>query len=293
MIQLIVSDMDGTLVSGHVKITDFTAKMVKKAQEDGIRFLCATGRNLQEAQKPLKDAEIECEIIGVNGAIVYDKQGKILSTNPISTETSLKLVELFRQHELYAELGTVNGVFSESQTKRLEFFTRHMAESTPPRSFKESLILASTAMSYFHITYVEDLETVIQSDSEEVVKFFLMAENGEEQLLPLKKEIEESFDDLVVTSSGQHNIEINHIDAQKGFAVKRIAEEMGIDKESVMAIGDSFNDISMLDYAGASFAMGQAKEEIKQHAKYVTESNQNDGVAHAIERVLNGELEED
>ena len=76
--------------------------------------------------------------------------------------------------------------------------------------------------------------------------------------------------DLAVTSSGQNNIEVNHKNAQKGIAVAHVAHERGISLEEVMTIGDNFNDVSMLQVAGVSFAMGNAEIEVKDYAKYTT-----------------------
>ena len=82
------------------------------------------------------------------------------------------------------------------------------------------------------------------------------------------------------------NIEINHVDAQKGIALKQFAEERGFSADQVMALGDNFNDVSMLTYAGTSVAMGNAVEAIKKIAKHVTDTNEENGVATAIDRIL-------
>ncbi|REH93020.1 HAD-IIB family hydrolase, partial [Staphylococcus felis] len=91
---------------------------------------------------------------------------------------------------------------------------------------------------------------------------------------------------LEVSSSSRGNIEITHADAQKGTAVASIAEKLGVSLEDTMAIGDNLNDKSMLERVGYPVAMANAIPELKEHAKFVTDTNENSGVAKAIYKVL-------
>ncbi len=93
-----------------------------------------------------------------------------------------------------------------------------------------------------------------------------------------------------MTSSGNNNIEINHKYAQKGIAVSHVAKERGVDLEHVMTIGDNLNDLSMIQVAGVSFAMGNALNELKEEAKYLTDENVNSGVGKAIIRAIEEQL---
>jgi len=102
-----------------------------------------------------------------------------------------------------------------------------------------------------------------------------------EKLLAVQKELE-LFDDLELAVSTSGYIEVTQKDAQKGKALEHLCKYLGIHMEEVMAIGDNVNDHSMLVRAGYPVAMGNANEEIKKIAKYVTVSNDEDGVAKAI-----------
>lgn len=290
MIKLIASDMDGTLVTGHIEISEFTANAVKKAQAMGIKFVAATGRNYQEASTPLKQAGITADIIGVNGAAIFTADGECLETNPIGKEDAAKLLQLFHEHGIYAEIATNQGVFGESQSQRIEYFAEHIAEMMPHMTFKQALAMAATKMQFFHITYVKQLSEVIKRDGVDVLKFFLISADGEKSFAPLREALNREFNNIALTSSGKYNIEINHINAQKGIIVRNLAEEMGIAPEEVMTIGDSYNDISMLEYAGVSFAMENANDDIKKVAKYQTTSNDDDGVGKAILRAIEENL---
>ena len=94
-----------------------------------------------------------------------------------------------------------------------------------------------------------------------------------------------------MSSSFNDNIEITDINAQKGIILEKVTKKMGIDKKDVMILGDSFNDYSMFEIFEESVAMENAISEIKKIAKYITDTNENHGVAKAIYNVLNDSME--
>ncbi|OTO77382.1 HAD hydrolase family protein, partial [Enterococcus sp. 12E11_DIV0728] len=99
--------------------------------------------------------------------------------------------------------------------------------------------------------------------------------------------------DIAVASSFDHNLEITNIDAQKGPVIQSYIEELGFTMDDVMVIGDSLNDYSMLSLDfGATVAMGNALKEIKDISQFITKSNEEQGVLHAIEAALNGSLDQ-
>ncbi|MFD2506882.1 HAD hydrolase family protein [Halalkalibacter alkalisediminis] len=91
---------------------------------------------------------------------------------------------------------------------------------------------------------------------------------------------------MAISASAADNIEITHVQAQKGLAVKAWATQHGIDMNEVMVIGDSFNDISMFEIAKYRIAMGNAEPEIKDLSSFITKRNDEDGVALAIRKML-------
>jgi Cof subfamily protein (haloacid dehalogenase superfamily) len=92
--------------------------------------------------------------------------------------------------------------------------------------------------------------------------------------------------EVSIVSSFSNNIEIMNHGISKGNAVKILAAYYGIKKEEIICFGDAENDISMLEYAGLGIAMGNAEAYVKEKADYVTDTNDNDGVAKAIEKYI-------
>lgn len=286
---MIASDMDGTLLTSHLSISELNKDAVLKAQEQGIEFMVATGRAYTEAKPPLEDAGIRCGMITGNGAQAFDADGNEIFTISIDKKIAKKVMVILRENGLYFELMTSKGVYSDSQPQRLENFATLLAENIPHITFKMAIAMASTHLNMLHINYTESYDELIESDDIEVLKVITFSDGGQEVLQPIAREIEK-LDDVHVTSSFPNNIEINHKEAQKGVAVKRLAEAKGIDLKEVMTIGDNFNDVSMLEVAGVSFAMGNAEDDVKKVAKYEAETNVNDGVGKAILRAISENL---
>lgn len=281
--------MDGTLLTSHLSISELNKDAVLKAQEQGIEFMVATGRAYTEAKPPLEDAGIRCGMITGNGAQAFDADGNEIFTISIDKKIAKKVMAILRENGLYFELMTSKGVYSDSQPQRLENFATLLAENIPHITFKMAIAMASTHLNMLHINYTESYDELIESDDIEVLKVITFSDGGQEVLQPIAREIEK-LDDVHVTSSFPNNIEINHKEAQKGVAVKRLAEAKGIDLKEVMTIGDNFNDVSMLEVAGVSFAMGNAEDGVKIVAKYEAETNVNDGVGKAILRAISENL---
>ncbi|MDR3597764.1 Cof-type HAD-IIB family hydrolase [Clostridium sp.] len=101
----------------------------------------------------------------------------------------------------------------------------------------------------------------------------------------LRKELEK-VEGIEITSSSKYNIEITKKGTSKGKAIEILADHYNINKEEVIAIGDSENDISAIEFAGMGIAMGNASEEVKKKSNFVTDTNDNDGVAKAIEKFI-------
>ena len=133
------------------------------------------------------------------------------------------------------------------------------------------------------ILKVENLH--IKNNDVEILKIVTF-DNDEKLIARLKEKLRESTSDLAVASTFSNDIEISDIEAQKGLILAKAIKKMGIDKSEVIVLGDSFNDYSMFTEFENSYAMENAIPEIKEIAKYITDTNNNDGVAKAIYKSL-------
>ena len=130
----------------------------------------------------------------------------------------------------------------------------------------------------------EDINKIISS---EMVFYKIITSHKDKETIRDLKEKINKIGGLAVASISEYDIEVNDIQAQKGLILAKVAKMKGIKKDEVMVLGDSFNDYSMFTEFKNSYAMKNAMDEIKKIATYITETNNNDGVGKAIEKVLN------
>lgn len=289
MIKLIASDMDGTLLGTRMNVPQENIDAIRFAEEKGIQFMVATGRGYTEAKPPLDEAGINCPMITVNGAQAFDKDGNNLFTVDFERENAKKIVTVLQAHHVYFEIATDHGIYSDNQHQRIENAAIMLANQLPHLTFKMAIAMAAAHLELLDINYITDYQDLLNNGGIKILKFIAFAPEEIKILGPLREEIEK-LPDLIVTSSYPNNIEINHIDAQKGIAVKHIAKDLGIPLNEVMTIGDNFNDASMLEVAGVSFAMGNAEEGVKKIARYETDHHMDGGVGKAIIRAIEENL---
>ena len=251
--------------------------------------MVATGRNRSEALPPLEEMGIECAMVTLNGAQVYDKEGHSIFTAPIDLEVVHAILDILDEHQIYYEVSTNKGTYSESKEQRIENFASHMAETMPHLTHKMAIAMTVARLEFLPIHFIDNLRELILQDDLMILKIICFHKEGATYLGPAAKKIDQ-LENLFITSSSQNNIEINHSAAKKGIAVAQVAIDRQIDLQDVMTIGDNLNDVSMIQVAGVSFAMGNALPELKEYAKYVTDTNVESGVGKAIRRAIDEEL---
>lgn len=285
MIKLIASDMDGTLLNDKMQVSDENASAIRQAQESGIEFIVATGRGLSEAKPLLADQKLETAYITLNGAMVYDEDGNLVVSIPLEDEMTQYAMKMLEDDNLYFELVTNHGIFSDSRARRIQNVADLLVNLNPDTNYKLAVALASARLEIMNINYVESYDDVMAMPEIKVMKIIAFNTADPTSLIAPKKALLNTGK-LMVTSSSRNNIEINNIEAQKGIALAKYAKQKGYGMDSVMTIGDNFNDESMIRDAKYSVAMGNAVQPIKDLAWFITATNTNHGVALAILKAL-------
>ncbi len=284
MIKIIASDMDGTLLNSEHKISSENLKAIKEAQDKGIHFAIATGRDYLDVEPVLKECGLKCECIVSNGAEYRDSNGKILESINIDKNSLKEIFEIMNKFGIKAELFTNDGIYTpNSKEEALKGIAYMIHTFNRVESFEECLEMAKEDKRFARLKYIDDFDKFFEGPIE-VRKIFAFY-NNIEILNKVRNEIEK-INGLAVSSSFIDNIEITNKDAQKGLILAKVANKMGIDKSEVMIMGDSFNDYSMFTEFTETVAMENAIPEIKEIAKYITDRNDNDGVAKAIRKIF-------
>ncbi len=284
MIKLIASDMDGTLLNEKMQISAENIKTIKYAQKKGVEFLIATGRSKLESAKLLANAGIKVGYINLNGAMLYNTEGHLVFEQDIPTEKSKEIIKILNESGYYFEIVSADNVYSNSKLERITNVSNLLVDLNQNLDFKHAVPLSSGSEQIMGISFVDNYSNLLNLPNFKVMKFLAFKPDGATFDQVSKKLLQ--LGDLVITSSSNTNIEINHKNAQKGIALMHYAKMKGISTNQVMAIGDNLNDKSMIERAGVSVAMGNAVDEIKALAKHITLKNTEDGVAHAIYEFL-------
>ncbi|WP_085993849.1 Cof-type HAD-IIB family hydrolase [Oceanobacillus senegalensis] len=282
--KMIASDMDGTLLNEKGKISKENELAIKKAMEKGITFVAATGRGFESANKPLQAKGITSPIISLNGAKTYDQNHQLIHEVSMDFSISKKILSVCQQKEMYIELFTNHGIYSLAQGDYMDIIITIMKMVRKDAHEDEIRHMMEQRFKLEKVHFIRHYEELASISDLKVYKILCFSDNDE--VLNQAFNTLENAPGMVITSSGTWNLEFNHPDAQKDIALKFLANRMGIRMEDIMTIGDNLNDKSMLSKAGRGVAMGNALDEIKEICKYTTKTNNENGVAFAIEEML-------
>lgn len=261
-IKLIASDMDDTLLNSETKLSERNAAAIRKAIDAGIVFLIATGR-MYVSVKPYADTlGLDVPLVTYNGALVKgSKSGKVYYEHPLKLETALELLAYCKEKGYYIQSYQGDELWVKEATEFSAEYTR--ISGIPATPVGERLYHPETA------------------------PYKLLAMTKPEEFQKVWQDIQQQFaGKVVVTSSRDNFLELMEPGVNKWNAVKAVAEVYGIKPEEIMCIGDSNNDLSMIENAGIGVAVANAKPAVRAAAKLVTVSNDEDGVAQVIEQVL-------
>jgi len=269
--KLIAIDMDGTLLNSDNEISERNQSAIREAADKGIKVVLTTGRIYSSALFYAKSLNISTPIISCNGAYIaeHDKSN-ILYESPISVDSIKDVIEL-------AEKENMHYHFYDDST----FYARELNE-TVIKYYNWNK--KRDEMDRININIIENPFEVVQNEKLNVYKF-VFVENDREKLLRFKKKLE-SIKNIEIASSWINNVEVMNKGVSKGKALEELCKLFGINKGEVVAIGDNENDISMLEFAGLSVAMGNGVEKARKISCVVTDTNDNDGVGMAIEKYV-------
>lgn len=267
MIKLIALDIDDTLLNSQSKITAATKEALQQALEQGIKIVLCSGRPLAGVSSYLKQLGIsgdEQYVITYNGALVETVAGKVLSKNTLNNQAYRRIVKYVEDNQMqYYVLDDQSNVYTSNHD---------ISRIAVVQAWENSAgILVRTP---------NELPTDFEITKAAIV--------GEKNTLDAAEQpVKSQFsDDYYVVRAADNFLEIMHQDVNKGSGLTKLTDILGIDPSEVMVFGDEQNDIPMFEFAGTAVAMGNGSDLAKSHADYVTDTNNNDGIAKALNKLL-------
>lgn len=266
IIEALALDLDGTLTNSKKEITPRTKKAVSAAMAKGINIILASGRpilGIAPIAKELGLYENGGYILAYNGGQIIDcKRNKVIFENSLPAKYNADIFKIAEEFGVHALTYDPKGVAALSDTA--EFVIKEAYNNAIPISVYGTLEKISTIPS---------------------VKLMVVGEP--EKIAPVLAFLKKKFDDEIsVFLSEPYFIEITAPGVEKSSSLTWLIEHLGVDRAHLCCIGDGLNDISMLKFAGCAVAMANAYDEVKSVADYVTESNNADGVAVFLEKMV-------
>ena len=270
--KMICTDMDGTLLNTNKEISDKTKETIKTAHEMGVHIVLSTGRMFNSANYYASMIDIKAPIISANGAFIRDRnKEEVIYKNVLGKENCIILLGILKKHKIHGHFHTPSALFSDKLVFSAKIYD-DMNKDLPEDNKIEINIIK------------DNWDEVFEKNEESIVKCIGIDEDVEK--VKRAKIDMLKVNGVEVVSSYENNFEIMTKGVSKGRGVEILAAYYNIKPEEIICIGDNENDLSMIKFAGLGVAMGNAPHSIKKEADYVTDTNDNDGVAQVIEKFI-------
>lgn len=259
--RLLALDLDGTLLDDDKTISEPNRKAIQAAQDQGVMVTFSTGRMYCSALRFARELKMNVPLITYNGALIKDTAGKVYQETSLSLPAARTALAIAGEYNIHVNLFIRDELFVDRDDEWTERYRR--SSSVMPQ-------------------IVPNLEQVLAPG---VNKVLLIGD--EQELIPVRDILGNKLADLAhITSSNPQFIEIVHPDVSKQSGLSYLLEVFDMSPEKVIAIGDNYNDLEMINFAGLGVAMANAPEDIRAQADYVTGYNNEAGVAQVINKFI-------
>ncbi|MDE4542567.1 MULTISPECIES: Cof-type HAD-IIB family hydrolase [unclassified Thermoanaerobacterium] len=265
MCKLFVTDADGSLLDSNNKISEANINAINELREKGVIYTIATGRMFSSILPYALELRVNAPVICFNGALIKDiYTKKVYYYNPIQPDDAIAVIDVLKSSGYQVNLYIDDKLVVEEMNERVEWYL---------------------SFNTVEVDAVGDLAEYIKNTGKGTAKIYAIGDI--KNPAPVDPEVYDKLSKIVsVSTSGGGHLELNAKGVSKGNALKTLANMYNIKRELVAAVGDNLNDLSMIEYAGFGVAMANAPELVKIKADFVTKSNNEDGIAFAINRIF-------
>ncbi|WP_416334658.1 Cof-type HAD-IIB family hydrolase [Anaerococcus sp. DFU013_CI05] len=272
MIKLITIDVDGTLVTPLKRLTKANILAIEKAKKAGVHIALASGRPYSGMKPLVERLNLNQQgnfSVCQNGSYIFDNYTHKPLSGTFQNPIDLKIID-----DLLKDFNVqISAMDHES------FYTRH----TKPNIYTK--IDAKISKLPLQVIQYDDF-----ADDKTFGRILIMGKKSEMDRL-YKNMPQELVDNYYAVKTAPFLIEVMNKNTNKGYAISVMAQDLDINQDEIMSIGNEKNDIPMLEQAGFAVAMANAVPELKIHADYITKNNLQSGVGYAIEKLLANNLE--
>jgi Cof subfamily protein (haloacid dehalogenase superfamily) len=257
--KLIAIDLDGTLLNDNHEISLLNKMAIRKVLNRGIQVTLVTGRVYKSAVYYAEELGLDSFLVLCNGALIKNREAEVLYASRLDMALTGKLLEFAERNRVYIKVYIDDTLFIKEETEEARNFSK---------------------VHRIQYKAVGDLSAYIEKEPDLIV-FKGLSEN----ITKLSKELRTEFgENISITQSFPTSLELMARHVSKREALIRLAEYLGVKREEVLAIGNSLNDLEMLEWAGQGVAMSNSYPLLKNRWHTVSRyDNNHDGVAHILE----------
>ena len=289
MYKLVAIDLDGTMLNSYGVVTENTKNIIKKTIEKGTDVIIASGRPIDSIKTIANEIGSRNYFIAGNGSLIYDIQkDEIIYEKYLKKEKVLEIIKMCEENSISYNVYTEKTILATALKHNVLYY------------YKENLKKPEDKQT--HINIVENMYDYIDKMNEEKFLKITICDENKSVFNSIMKKLNEigaievlevSHMSRKVIQQGTEEIpieyyytEISAENVDKWYAIEYLISKLNIEKEEVITMGDNINDKKMIQEAGLGVAMGQSTPAIKEIANEITTSNEEDGVAAFLEKIL-------
>jgi Cof subfamily protein (haloacid dehalogenase superfamily) len=263
--KLLALDLDDTLLNEQFKISSRNIAAIQKIVLKGVMVTIATGRMFRSALPYARELKVDLPLITYHGALIKKAgSGEVLRHCPVPYDMALEILNLGEEKDFHLNLYLNDRLFIKEENENTRYYQ---------------------TIASIPVETVGDLSRFLLKEKIEPTKLTVIDLDG--RLEELQHMLRGKYpSQLSILQSRPNFLEITHKEATKGQALNFLAKKEGILREEIVAMGDSYNDIDMLQFAGIGVAMANAPQEVKNAVDVITRASTEDGVAAFLEEYL-------
>jgi Cof subfamily protein (haloacid dehalogenase superfamily) len=261
-IRLMLADVDGTLVTQEKVLTDRAVAAVHSLNDAGILFAITSGRPPRGMSMLIDPLDLDTPIAAFNGGLIVDREMNVIEQRVVPKHLVLKIADLMTSFQL--SVWIYRGA------------DWYVPDLKGPHVDREA----------WTVKFQPKIMTDIEDQTDDVAKIVGVSDDYD-AVSKASAAAHEQFGDHVAAAASQpYYLDVTHPEANKGSVAKYLADHYKISTDQIATIGDMPNDVLMFAHSGLSIAMGNASVEVQRSARRVTDTNENEGFAKAVEKFV-------
>lgn len=289
MYKLVAVDLDGTMLNKYGAVTENTKNVIKQTIQKGTDVIIASGRPIDSIKSIAKEIGSENYFIAGNGALIYDIQkNKIIYDKFLPKEKVLEIIKVCEENSISYNVYTDQTILATALKYNVLYYQKENLKKEESKQTKISIV----ENMYEYVKNIKEdrfLKITICDDTQSVFQSIIrkLRQINEIEVLDVshmsRKTIKQGTEEIEIE---YYYTEITLQNVDKWDAIEYLIEKLGIKKDEVIAIGDNINDKKMIQKAGLGIAMQGSTPTVIEVADYVTDTNNEEGVAKALEKFV-------